>query len=371
MNKSNKSVTNIETSALQQAYNNTSVTGIDRHINNRKIINQYQNSNDPLDLLAVAFSFEREGVSCRKQAISYFERFLEKPSPIPIIPNTYTSEGDPKPLFSYWEIYSTLASLYEKEHDFDNALKYLRLLPKESNYNNPADYIRVGDVLAKVDINQAVVYYEELKKDRVYQEHKRAIDIAYSQALKKQEEGYVYKQKKTTVPKGNSMYCPNCGRQQSETADYCINCGTKVRQFEKTCPRCSTKYTSNACPNCGYIINGPAQRRQVPIQKPTTIQTVSPAPPIIPIVQNQPRIVCPRCHGTNVNIQAINNIQLEDKRHGCAWWIFVGWWWVPIKWLFFTLPALIIKIFKPKKQKVVNTVHSFAVCQSCGYQWRV
>ena len=167
------------------------------------------------------------------------------------------------------------------------------------------------------------------------------------------------------------MFCPNCGRQQSETADFCINCGTNVRQFEKTCPRCSTKYTSNACPNCGYIINGPTQRQQVPIQQTTTIQTVSPAPPIIPIAQQQPRIVCPRCHGTNVNIQAINNVHLENKRHGCAWWIFVGWWWVPIKWLFFTLPALIIKIFKPKKQEIVNTVHSVAVCQSCGYQWRV
>ena len=360
MNKSNKIGTDIETSALQQAYNNTSVTGIDRHINNRKIINQYQNTNDPLDLLAVAFSFEREGVSYRKQAISYFERFLEKPSPIPIIPNTYTSEGDPKPLFSYWEIYSTLASLYEKEHDFDKALKYLRLLPKESNYNNPADYTRVGDVLLKIDINQAVEYYEELKKEPVYQKHKRAIDIAYSKVLKKQEDT-LNKQRGNTLPQRNIMYCPNCGKKQSETAVFCENCGTNVRQFEKTCPKCGTKYTSNACPNCGYILNGPAQSQQIPVQPP--------APPMIPTVHQQPIVVCPRCRGTNVSIQAINQVQITDRHHGCAWWIFVGWWWVPIKWLFFTLPALIVKIFKPKKQQVINSVRSVAVCQSCGNRW--
>ena len=135
------------------------------------------------------------------------------------------------------------------------------------------------------------------------------------------------------------MYCPNCGQQQPDNAIFCNNCG-KPLQATPTAP-----------------------------QQPVIIQTTVSSDPVVPIAQQQPRIVCPRCRGTNVNIQAINNVHLENKRHGCAWWIFVGWWWVPIKWLFFTLPALIIKIFKPKKQKVVNTVHSFAVCQSCGNRW--
>ena len=59
-------------------------------------------------------------------------------------------------MFSYWYIYSTLATLYEKEYDFSNAIKYLQKLPKESDYNNSADYTRQGDVLAKIDINEAI-----------------------------------------------------------------------------------------------------------------------------------------------------------------------------------------------------------------------
>ncbi len=132
------------------------------------------------------------------------------------------------------------------------------------------------------------------------------------------------------------MYCPNCGHHQPDASKFCNNCGK-------------------------------------------SLQVTSPQPPVntqntavsIPIAQQQSRIVCPRCHSTNVNVQVINNVQLKDKHHGCAWWLFVGWWWLPIKWLVFTLPALIVKLIKPKKQKIVNTVHSIAVCQSCGHQWRV
>ena len=63
------------TSALQQAYDNDSVIGKERHINNQKIIDQYKSSDKPLDILAVAISYEREGASYRSQAIEYYERF--------------------------------------------------------------------------------------------------------------------------------------------------------------------------------------------------------------------------------------------------------------------------------------------------------
>lgn len=40
------------------------------------------------------------------------------------------------------------------------------------------------------------------------------------------------------------------------------------------------------------------------------------------------------------------------KRRGILWWIFVGWWWYPYKWLFFTLPkTLIKKAAAPQAQK--------------------
>lgn len=135
------------------------------------------------------------------------------------------------------------------------------------------------------------------------------------------------------------MYCPNCGHYQPDTSKFCNNCGQSL------------------------------QATPTPPQPPVNTQNTVVSVPIAQ--QQQSHIACPRCHSTNVNVQVINNVQLKDKHHGWAWWIFVGWWWLPIKWLVFTLPALIVKLIKPKKQKIVNTVHSIAVCQSCGHQWRV
>ena len=82
-------------------------------------------------------------------------------------------------------------------------------------------------------------------------------------------------------------------------------------------------------------------------------------------------MICPKCNNENVNIQTTTEVQIKDKKHGCFWWCCVGWWWIPCKWLFFTLPALIVKIFKRKKQKVKNITKTVAVCQNCGYHWEV
>lgn len=76
---------------------------------------------------------------------------------------------------------------------------------------------------------------------------------------------------------------------------------------------------------------------------------------------------CPKCGSENVNVQAISIVQ--NKKHGCLYWLFIGWWLEAIMWLFLTLPWLIIKIFKPNK---INTkVKSYAVCQNCGHKWKV
>ena len=79
---------------------------------------------------------------------------------------------------------------------------------------------------------------------------------------------------------------------------------------------------------------------------------------------------CPKCKSNNVSVQAVTESQLKDKHRGCFWWLCIGWWWLPIKWIFLTLPALIVKIFVPKRQKLVNKHISMCVCQSCGYSWK-
>ena len=76
---------------------------------------------------------------------------------------------------------------------------------------------------------------------------------------------------------------------------------------------------------------------------------------------------CPKCGSNNVNVQAVSIV--KNKKHGCLYWLCVGWWLEPIMWLFLTLPWLIIKIFKPNKVK--TKVKGYAVCQDCGNRWQV
>lgn len=79
---------------------------------------------------------------------------------------------------------------------------------------------------------------------------------------------------------------------------------------------------------------------------------------------------CPHCGSTKVNTQIVSESQLKDKHHGCIWWLFIGWWWLPVKWIFFTFPALIFKLFVPKRQVIVTEHFPMNVCQSCGHTWK-
>ena len=80
---------------------------------------------------------------------------------------------------------------------------------------------------------------------------------------------------------------------------------------------------------------------------------------------------CPKCGSENVSIQMVSETQLKRKYHGIFWWMFIGWWWLPVKWIFFFVPALIIKIFAPKKYKAKTVHKSMAVCQNCGKYWNL
>lgn len=78
---------------------------------------------------------------------------------------------------------------------------------------------------------------------------------------------------------------------------------------------------------------------------------------------------CPVCGSENVTVQIVTETELKNKHHGVVWWLCIGWWLVPIWWLCFTIPALIIKIFAPKKQKLKQHQKSIRVCQNCGHKW--
>jgi uncharacterized membrane protein YvbJ len=80
---------------------------------------------------------------------------------------------------------------------------------------------------------------------------------------------------------------------------------------------------------------------------------------------------CKRCGSENVSIQMVQEQKLVTKRHNILWWLFVGWWWVPIKWIFLFFPALIFKIFGSKNQKLKTKKYKQAICQNCGESWKV
>ena len=82
-------------------------------------------------------------------------------------------------------------------------------------------------------------------------------------------------------------------------------------------------------------------------------------------------MTCPKCGSQLVTAQAVNEVQLKDKHHRVIWWALVGWWWIPIKWLFLTLPALIFKLFGHKKQRAINVTKTVCVCQNCGHRWEI
>lgn len=80
---------------------------------------------------------------------------------------------------------------------------------------------------------------------------------------------------------------------------------------------------------------------------------------------------CPACGSSNVQIQVLNEQKLKTAHHGIIWWICIGWWWIPTKWLVFTIPALFVKLFGlgHKKQKIINKTTTKHVCQNCGNIW--
>lgn len=82
-------------------------------------------------------------------------------------------------------------------------------------------------------------------------------------------------------------------------------------------------------------------------------------------------MVCKKCGSQNVTVQVVTETKVKEKKHGILWWICVGWWWIPIKWLVFTLPAILGKLFGKSKYKVTTKTRKIAVCNDCGKSWNV
>ena len=80
-------------------------------------------------------------------------------------------------------------------------------------------------------------------------------------------------------------------------------------------------------------------------------------------------MICPKCKSENVNIQVVNESKLVTKHHGILWWLCIGWWWIPVKWIFLTVPAFLAAIFIGKRKKIKTITKKINVCQNCGHTW--
>lgn len=82
---------------------------------------------------------------------------------------------------------------------------------------------------------------------------------------------------------------------------------------------------------------------------------------------------CQKCGSENVNVQLVNKQEFKIEKHGLIWWIIIGWWWIPIKWvvLYIILGWVVIpfKMILPKKKNLINTVEGHKVCNNCGHHW--
>lgn len=85
-------------------------------------------------------------------------------------------------------------------------------------------------------------------------------------------------------------------------------------------------------------------------------------------------IMCPRCNSQDIQFQLVNKQDLVPKRKSLLWWITIGWLWVIVKWIFFYwlvgLFVFVLKMLKPKKYKMTNTVENYKICKRCGYHWK-
>lgn len=159
------------------------------YIFNEYIIKKYSSSTNPLDELAVAIAYERKGAKYRKQAIEYYKRYEQHPE------NTKDPNSD-NYLCNYIDIHSSLATLYEKEHLLEDALKEAQIVMSNSPqiYKNVE---KIGNILTKMNINRAVEFYQDcLSSESIDENFKSYIESLYKKSIELQQKNYVYKPRK-------------------------------------------------------------------------------------------------------------------------------------------------------------------------------
>lgn len=140
---------------------------------------------EPIDQFAVGLAYSNKGAFYRKLSIEYIEKSIKFVSDecFKLISHVY-----PK-----WCLYNLLSELCEKETMLDKALDYAILSLKSRSELILYDYIRIGKIYLKMDINLCIKYYESVINSNIPESYKEAIRIELSDAKEKQQIGYKYK----------------------------------------------------------------------------------------------------------------------------------------------------------------------------------
>ena len=161
---------------------------------------------------------------------------------------------------------------------------------------------------------------------------------------------------KCTVCSGTDFRfkCARCGAI-FDNLQNCPKCGLKAGQPRHTCPECGEVFYSKVCPSCGYEHGKEAR----PATKESRISTTTKQSKSRPAGAG---LTCSRCGSHNVNVQIAATKQTHSHR-GCLW--SIGRFFL----IFFTCGLWLLIGRSAGKSKIKND--SFAVCQDCGYKWKV
>lgn len=124
--------------------------------------------------------------------------------------------------------------------------------------------------------------------------------------------------------------CPDCGKEISSEALACPNCGRPMDSA-----------VQNVCPKCGS--------REITYQREQTAK--------VGISQNK-----------------VTHRKAKRSK-GCLYWLMIGWWVEPLKFIMFDWWYYLFFGGRKKSgwnlsaSKAIN--HTVAVCQTCGHSWKV
>ena len=108
---------------------------------------------------------------------------------------------------------------------------------------------------------------------------------------------------------------------------------------------------------------------------------------------------CPNCNSDNIRIESVQenlgSTKISEtkyrinvkKKHGIIWWIFIGFWWVPVKfllniilWPILAIPKAIHRVSNrgvvatsTGAEETVNHIvyKTICTCQNCGKTWEM